>query len=311
MMKATHRVWIFYDLKKSKESKPLTLTQAQIFILNMRIKDFDQFLVWTPGWVQWTPLSVFLDSEQKIFTSMKIPKPKQIHVTPSNKLELVDDDTQSKSIKSKRNRKKTIPKNPMNSVMADPHEHHTMASQTTTDMTLTAEGVTSSIFQSTQSLLTTDVEEIPNATHDYGYYFNDFSIHDVKKIARKKSGKVVIEEKVNQRHYMRENMHIEVILISANGISFRTYSNNVSLGGVLLEDKVPQEYAKHPFDIVFINKFESDQRQARLLLRCKVVGDVTKPERLIFVSPNKEALVKLNFFIQTYKNHANKSAKAV
>ncbi len=300
-MKTTHRVWIFYDLKKNKESKPLTLTQSQIFILNLRLKDLDQFLIWTPGWVQWAPLSVFLESEQKIFTSMK---PKKLNVKPvenKNSQDLLDSSKVTKT-KSRKTRKKRLPRDPMNSLGLDEQTN------TTSEFTETHETHSSSAFESTNSFLTTTVENQRPQSQDYGYYFNDFSIHDVKRIARKDKQEKVLEKQMDQRSHNRENMRIEVILVSATGVSFRTHSQNVSLGGTMLEDVVPTDYAKHPFDIIFINKFESDPRQSRLLLRCKVVGDFTQPRRLVFVSPNKDTLDRLENFILTYKRHSKKTA---
>ena len=305
-MKTTHRVWIFFDLKKNKESKPLTLTQAQIFILNLRLKDFDQFLIWTPGWVQWAPLSVFLESEQSIFTSMK---PKKLNIkTPASKgeQELVDFSTRVTKTKSRRTRRKKSTQNPMNAILVD--------SETNTDtaLTSTVDTQTSSVFESTNSFITTEIDSVKQpAVQDYGYYFNDFSIHDVKRMEKQNRAEKVLEKHIDQRHHERENMRIEVILVSATGVSFRTHSQNVSLGGTMLEDVVPTEYAKHPFDIIFINKFESDPRQSRLLLRCKVVGDFTHPRRLVFVSPNKETLDRLENFILTYKKYSKKTSKAV
>lgn len=304
-MKTTHRVWIFFDLKKNMESKPLTLTQAQIFILNLAIKDFDQYLLWTPGWVQWTPLSVFLDSEQNVFTSMKAPKPKNLQVkkTPTVDFETTDVSKKTVRTRGKKVRRKKTSKNVLEAFLN--------AEEANTDISMTMEGNSDSIFEKSENCLTTDVETNAPRTPDYGYYFHDFSIHDVKRLARTKNAEKVLTTELEDRRYERANMRIEVILISAKGVSFRTHSQNVSLGGTLLEDQVPVEYAKNPFDIVFINKFESSERHSRLLLRCKVVGDFTRPQRLVFVSPNKDTLMKLEEFITAYKNHARRTTKAV
>lgn len=306
MKKTTHRVWIFYDNRKNQESKPLTLTQAQIFILNLRMKDFDQFLIWTPGWVQWMPLGDFLDSEQNVFTSMKIPRPKVLNVKPAKKLIIDDLDTINKA-STKKTKRRSAPKNPMNSATAEMESENTSTSSVSI-ITMTEH---TNPFPQTESYLITNVDENkPKPAQDYGYYFNDFSIHDVKRMVRKGKSEKSLED-LDRRRHLRGNMRIEVILVSATGVSFRSHSKDVSLGGTLLEDKVPPEYAKHPFDIIFINKFETDQRQSRLLIRGKVVGDVTHPERLVFISPNPETLMRLEKFIHAYAEHAKKNTKAV
>ncbi len=66
-MVQTGKIWIFYDSKNKKQSKPLNLTQAQALILNLAQKKNFQAYIWTPGWQEWVDLKSFLEVDQDYF----------------------------------------------------------------------------------------------------------------------------------------------------------------------------------------------------------------------------------------------------
>lgn len=60
-------VWIMFDSITQIQSQPLSHDQVQSAIFKMKPSDLARFHIWTTGWQNWQPLSLFLDSEQKDF----------------------------------------------------------------------------------------------------------------------------------------------------------------------------------------------------------------------------------------------------
>jgi hypothetical protein len=73
-MKTEGKIWILAETKTSKKTKPLSLVQAQMYILKLRKKDFATTLIWTPGWQNWILLQDFLDSDQTFFVMKQPPQ---------------------------------------------------------------------------------------------------------------------------------------------------------------------------------------------------------------------------------------------
>ena len=66
-MKATGKIWIFYDKTERKQGKPMSSIHAQMEILALRPAEYSDYLIWTPGWSEWIPLEKFLPSGQNVF----------------------------------------------------------------------------------------------------------------------------------------------------------------------------------------------------------------------------------------------------
>jgi hypothetical protein len=60
-------VWVLFDSVTQIQSKSLSQEQLQSAIFKMRKSDFARFHIWTTGWQNWQALSIFLNSDQKIF----------------------------------------------------------------------------------------------------------------------------------------------------------------------------------------------------------------------------------------------------
>ncbi len=91
-MKTQGKVWIFYDPDKKRQSKPMSVVQAQVVILSLKKKELSRHFIWTPGWTEWVRIDHFLASEQKYFTDVQPPKPGLGEVTQTKSL-LQDVDT--------------------------------------------------------------------------------------------------------------------------------------------------------------------------------------------------------------------------
>jgi hypothetical protein len=279
-MKTQGKVWIIYDAEKKRQTKPMSVVQAQVVLLSVSKKNPEKFFIWTPGWKKWQSVLNFLTSDQTYFVISEPPIP-------------LPDDSQ----------------------VVD------------TDRTVT-------MIESTPASITRDSRytqvvdgEAPLKQSDYGYYFEDFNAADldlsqIRKMkpmkTKKKSDTAVTsqtsddgtETGSDRRRDARHNYRIEVVLVSKT-TSFRTYSKNISLSGTLLEDEIPKEFLKKPFDLIILNPFETDPAKSRLLFRAKIVGELTDPRRLMFIEQDVQMTLKLDALLKayiTYQNQVKKSA---
>ncbi|MCM2280046.1 MAG: PilZ domain-containing protein [Oligoflexia bacterium] len=109
------------------------------------------------------------------------------------------------------------------------------------------------------------------------------------------------ERKSGNRRYQRYNVEFRVILVSGSR-SFRTFSSNVSVGGMLLRQKVPVPMLNQ-ICRVFIGSTTSNEN---IELSCKVIGDPTNPRRLTFGECDPASLKRLENWIM----HAASATKA-
>jgi hypothetical protein len=74
-MKTQGKIWIIYDVEEKKQSKPMSVVQAQVALLALDPDSLDKYHLWTPGWAEWICVSEFLMSEQTYFVGKRPPKP--------------------------------------------------------------------------------------------------------------------------------------------------------------------------------------------------------------------------------------------
>lgn len=270
-MKVTGKVWIFYDRQAQKQSRPLSTVQAQMMILKIKTHDPDQFLIWTPGWNEWQSLPEFLASEQDYF--VVAPDPVSPAPPPPPTPDADDEPTL---------------------VVLDRPEDH-------------AEESASEMY--TKVL---DVDNAPLKKSDYGYFYEDFSADKLDPHAKHGISFKIPSKKTSardRRFAERHNLKIEVVLITKNGRSFKTYSENISLGGTLLEDELPKDFLNARFDLILINKFERNPAKGRLQFQGRIVGDFANPRRLMFIDSDETTLKKLKELLKSYAE-AQKQAKS-
>lgn len=97
----------------------------------------------------------------------------------------------------------------------------------------------------------------------------------------------------DQRRFSRFNLEFKVVLV-CQGKTFRTYSDNISIGGMHLKHKVPPFMLDHPCKIVISRRdsFENIEFQCRIISR----GD--DPQGVEFVEGDPKALQSLENWIQ-------------
>ncbi|MBN8537496.1 MAG: PilZ domain-containing protein [Deltaproteobacteria bacterium] len=277
-MKQAGNIWVFYDGNTKTQSKPLSLTQAQALILNLLKLKSKNIFVWTPGKTEWTELNQFLKSKQKFFA-----------LPPTfNSEDLVVTDVE-----------KTV----VDAVTSVDDKTIVITNQPNLDDTAIA-------FQEAKNTFTEAHIDDTQKKVDYGYFFPDFKAeqidlrvnHLVKIISPGPSSKNsnVASVESDRRDRMRFNFKLEVHLISKTGKTFKSESDNISLGGIKLMDKIPKEYISMDFSLIIINKLEKDSKKARIHFKTKCVGDILDPCRLVFVNPDKKNKELLENMIDSY-----------
>lgn len=265
-MKVTGKVWVFYNAESGKQTKPLSTVQAQMALLSLKERDFRSIHIWTPGWENWQPVQSFLSSGQTVFALTQPPKPER-------------QSTRSKSSKSS---------------VADVID----------EITNTLSGNSSSESPYTE---VEDIHSVKSRT-DYGYFHQDFNGEDldlskIRKVVKSVKFRIPKHNEKNsdnkRRTSIRHDFKLEIVLFSDER-SFRTYSQNISLGGTLLEDEIPKGFLNKSFSLIIINKFEQDPNKRQLLFKAKIVGDITNPRRLMFLEADLHMVARLDALLKAY-----------
>lgn len=308
------KIWIFYDSKNKKQSKPLNLTQAQALILNLAQKKNFQAYIWTPGWDEWIDLKSFLEVDQDYFVVPPSIKKKNLDKTSVTKTLTRFKETLTTTINTSvtENFDKTllIPLDPENAVIKEPQANYTQVSK-----------------------------DKPNQKVDYGYFYPDFKAENIDlDITRLRGGlkkgspnsaaqnanqnqpapqqaapqpaKIDSPVSADRRESIRYNFAIEIILITKKGKTFRSQSDNISISGVKLKDSIPQEFLFADFSVIIANKLEKDPKKARIHFNSKCVGDVSDPKRLVFLNPDQKSQRVLEEMINSYIQQVQKKEKA-
>lgn len=281
-LKGNGKIWIFYDSRTMKQSKPLTTIHAQMNILNLKNQEENRWFIWTPGWPKWVPLHQFLESDQTYFVLAPSP-----HAPPA--VPEMDDKTVKVS------RPRDLSEDTITHIMHPGFEDQESGSEYTEILP----------------------DEKPSAQdkQSYGYYHEDFRADQLDpeaqiKVDMKLPGRRKKEESGSDRRTAtRHEFKIEVILINKNGRTFRTKSLNISMGGTLLSDELPKEFINTRFDLILVNRFEKDPVKGRLHFQGRVVGDYTDPRRLMFMDTDEHTLKRLEVMLRAYVEQQKKLQK--
>ena len=273
-MKQLGKIWVFFDGKTKTQSKPLNITQAQALILNLLKQKSTNIYMWTPGWNEWMEMNMFLESEQDFFVL-----PPSFRNKIDDKTQLITQIKDDKTVLSKTN------------VLSDE---------------------ASKAFNNVPNSFTEAMSEPLTKKIDYGYFFPDFRAEqidiNINKINKNFSPNTRPDDNMgnvtsvssDRRDRVRFNFKLEILLVSKSGKTFRSESDNISMGGIKLIDKIPKEFLYMDFNLIIINKLEKDPKKTRIHFNTKCVGDITDPCRLVFVNPDKKNKELLEKLINTY-----------
>lgn len=274
-MKGTGKIWIFYDSVSQRQTKPMNTIQAQVTLLNLKSKDKQRYFLWTPGWIEWVPLHTFLESDQTFFVVAPAPAPPQAPGTqapPPPQGHAVSEDTVKAQV---------------------PHDD---------EVTEVIHPTLNRREESFTEILSED--RVSDKKVDYGYYHEDFSADKIDPDANHKVEMNLPSAKTgtgrDRRVFERHILKIEVILINKSGRTFRTHSQNISIGGTLLEEDLPKDFVNTRFDLILVNRFERDPARGRLHFQGRVVGDYANPRRLMFMESDAHTLKRLEEMLESY-----------
>ena len=270
-MEINGQIWILYHALAKKQTKPLSPVQMQKLLLSLKLRDVNDFFIWTPGWPEWQSLVNFIKSPQTFFILTSIPTPPQKKEEQNIPLaDLLDEHTRSRILDMK---------------VYNDHE--------TNELFVDYEG-------DEQFTLVDTKKHAPNGAEEYGYFSNDFRAEDIDVNAtpslKDKSEPVAGS---NRRVSDRHNFKLEIILISKSGKTFKTFSQNISLGGTLLQDPVPKDFLNGEIEMMITSRLD-DKNKDRLHFRGKIVGDFRNPMRLTFKEASEHMMAKLEVLLNTY-----------
>lgn len=131
----------------------------------------------------------------------------------------------------------------------------------------------------------TEKTQIPEEYSEVRTYLSETGVEGLKdfhgddltvsRVPRPPSLSFVSERRKSQRIAKK----IEVLIAGA-GKSFRTYTLNLSMTGVMLDKAIPPELQSGPFEVVFILVENGNRRQ--IAFQGKVTGDLRDRRRLVF-----------------------------
>jgi hypothetical protein len=333
-MQTKGQVWIFYDCVTKKRTKPMTLIEAQIIVLRLKVKQARKLFLWTPGWEKWQPLESYLKLNQSFFavapTRISRASPEQKKKIPGLQADdIVISDQQSMVTNISDERSGSI------GVSSDVVSSETVSTETVTmaafgastptatntgfvddsktnpslEVKLSRNTVTNTSSDGRGTLQKASKGGPSTSKKKKAVDYEVFDFHGDHLEMKPKEPEGSSKSLVEKRGFGRYEFAFEVILVSKGGKSFRTTSQNISMGGTLLEAPIPREFLGTVFDLIIVNKLEPDPKKSRFLFRGKIAGDFNDPRRLTFVDPAKETtehLAALLLSLEAYDENLKK-----
>lgn len=257
--------WIFYDSFSKTQSNPIGVDEAQMAIFKMKPKDWPRFFVWTQGWTDWQSLELFLKSDQTVFITQFAAATFEHEIT----------------------------------------RKHDVSAETKTDSI--AKRVLKEVKEITRSFSGVAFDDEPPSVEaalgKSSFDADQLSWAETEKpdINFKKLKDKMSFSKRDARHEFK----IEVLLISPKGKTFRSNSSNISLSGSLLEDNIPFDYYGISFDVVIVNRSAQAEKNARVSLKAKTVGDGLT-QRISFHDMTADQKRLLHGLLQDYLDEQQK-----
>lgn len=265
-MTESNRRWIFYESLSKTQSNPVTTEEAQLAILKMSERDTERFLIWTAGWESWQPLRAYLSSNQKnFFSSLKVAIENNVpEETITAYQTLTREEREVLEMKpADEEVEEEITKSAFNASLTNNTKTNAYSK-----ISLTEEGF--------------DLKEEHN---QFGTRFDAEELNVDQNHKPKINFKSLSAKSLKDR-YDRHELKIEVLFVSKNGGIFRSWSQNISLSGSLIEDNIPFEYTSRMFDVVVIDNQQTDPKLQRVALKAKTIGQgVTRRIHFLNVTP--------------------------
>lgn len=113
------------------------------------------------------------------------------------------------------------------------------------------------------------------------------------------------ERRAGKRRYDRFKVEFRVIMVSG-GKSFRSFSSDVSVGGMLLKQKIPPSMLNQVCTVFIGSKTGPENIE----LKCKIVGDPANPSRIAFVDCDVPTLRRLENWVLQSKQQGGQEVRA-
>lgn len=95
----------------------------------------------------------------------------------------------------------------------------------------------------------------------------------------------------------RHEIALTVVLYT-NLRSFRTSTQNVSAGGVMLSEAIPMDFTDQPFDILFIYDDKTLGRKRYFMMKGQAIGTYTNTNRIQFKGTNPSTKESFQNFVE-------------
>lgn len=315
-MQTKGQIWIFFDSVTKKKTKPMTLIEAQMIVLRLKVKQARKLFIWTPGWEKWQPLEAYLKLNQSFFAVA----PSRISRAQSEeKKKSSNSETEDIVISENQSMVTSLSEEKSGLSKTDKEEHDSSETVTAASGRTYTATATEFVSDNTSTETGTGAVGEKSTSKKSGTSttkkkkpidYEVFDFHGDHLEMKPKAPPMKPTSLNEKRGFGRYEFAFEVILVSKGGKSFRTTSQNISMGGTLLETPIPREFLGTVFDLIIVNKLELDPKKSRFLFRGKIAGDYNDPRRLTFVDPAKETtenLAALLLSLEAYDENLKKS----
>lgn len=112
------------------------------------------------------------------------------------------------------------------------------------------------------------------------------------------------DQKPGTRKAPRYDLHIQVLICNSSKV-FRTETENISMSGLLLKDTLPEDFSRHAFDVILIEKDEPHEKKY-ILFRGRAAEGKLRTGRVYFELTAKDSEQKLAELIEQLLNDQNK-----
>lgn len=323
MDKAKGKIWIIFNSATQQRSQPMSHQEMQLSLLTVKVKDLDSLFIWTPGWENWQPLKAFLSSDQKFFTGVNSNKQVEnidINTVPNFEItsvkKFVNHDEQTQTDVG-------ITRTDVNNQMEDTNSKFVKPKNKADIDTIknfreqvSTKGKAGSPSQPEISKKEftelVDPAQFDSSGKNEEYFKPDVDGDEMLRHGAKvdkSQSHFDFELRPHERTYFkraeRHAFKIEVIIALSTGKTMRSFSRNISLTGTLIEDNIPDDFHNKTVEILIHNQLDKNNKNSKLALQGKVVGQGATTRRLTFVNMSEKVLDKMEALLAAYFEKQN------
>ena len=251
--------WVFLNRRTKVQSSKMSQRRAEKLVAGLNASDLSPWWAWNPTLTEWIPLrNIVAVDGERV----------RLVLRPANNQKR-SDDTETVTVQSNTNTDIRI-------------------KQETIDQLLSKDNRTDPLYSS--------IRIDGYSENKTGPEFNGDEL-SLRKIPEPPKLNATKSRESDRRNSNRIDMRIQVLLVS-HGKTFRTFSDNLSLTGALLERQVPEIFQKSAFEIVLMVK--RGLQEDKIVFRAQIVGDRMDPRRILFIDPMLPSIKRLEQVLREY-----------